>query len=126
MQRQTVQFADQKLGDMVRQLREARVADDPSFSVRQLAVRCGVTPAFLSRFERGEVPPPGEPVLLKLAAALDQDADVFLAMAGKISAELRAVILARPKLFADLIRAVREMPDHAVLKVVRDVRDGDW
>jgi transcriptional regulator with XRE-family HTH domain len=126
MQRLPPQLADKKLGDFVRHVREARLATDLSFSVRQLATRCGVTPAFLSRFERGDVPPPGEKVLLKLAFELEQDPDVMLAMAGKISADLRAAILGRPKLFADLIRAVRVMPDHAVLRVVREVRDGDW
>jgi transcriptional regulator with XRE-family HTH domain len=126
MQRLPPQLADEKLGDFVRQVREARLTTDLSFSVRQLAYRCGVTPAFLSRFERGDVPPPGEKVLLKLAFELEQDPDVMLAMAGKISADLRGAILARPKLFADLIRAVRVMPDHAVLRVVREVRDGDW
>jgi len=29
-------------------------------------------------------------------------------------------------LFAELIRQVREMPDHAVLRLVREVRDGEW
>ncbi|MCM0032770.1 helix-turn-helix domain-containing protein [Sandarakinorhabdus limnophila] len=126
MQRLPQQLADEKLGDFVRQVREARLAIDPSFSVRQLAIRCGVSPAFLSRFERGDVPPPSERVLLKLASELGQDPDVLLAMAGKISADLRAAILARPKLFAELIRAVRVVPDHALLRVVREVRDGDW
>jgi hypothetical protein len=32
----------------------------------------------------------------------------------------------RPVLFAELIRQVRQMPDHAVLRMVREVRDGEW
>jgi transcriptional regulator with XRE-family HTH domain len=114
------------LGDYLRQRRETLAAKDSSFSLRQLAVRCGVTPAYLSRVERDEVPPPGEETLLKLAAELLEDPDVLLAMAGKISADLRQVILSRPKLFADLIRSIKSMPDQAVLKIVRDVRDGEW
>ena len=114
------------LGDYLRQRRETLAAKDSSFSLRQLAVRCGVTPAYLSRVERDEVPPPGEETLLKLAAELLEDPDFLLAMAGKISADLRQVILSRPKLFADLIRSIKSMPDQAVLKIVRDVRDGEW
>ena len=114
------------LGDYLRQRRETLAAKDSSFSLRQLAVRCGVTPAYLSRVERDEVPPPGEETLLKLATELLEDPDVLLAMAGKISADLRQVILSRPKLFADLIRSIKSMPDQAVLKIVRDVRDGQW
>lgn len=114
------------LGDYLRQRRETLATKDSSFSLRQLAVRCGVTPAYLSRVERDEVPPPGEETLLKLATELLEDPDVLLAMAGKISADLRQVILSRPKLFADLIRSIKSMPDQAVLKIVRDVRDGEW
>jgi transcriptional regulator with XRE-family HTH domain len=109
------------LGDYLRQKREALAASDRAFSLRQLAIRCGVTPAYLSRVERDEVAPPGEETLLKLAEELGEDPDVLLAMAGKISADL-----SRPKLFADLIRAIKSMPDQAVLKIVRDVRDGEW
>lgn len=114
------------LGDYLRQKREALAAGDRAFTLRQLAMRCDVTPAYLSRVERDEVAPPGEDTLLKLAEQLGEDPDILLAMAGKISADLRHVILARPKLFADLIRSIKSMPDQAVLKIVRDVRDGQW
>ena len=126
MQQRAASNAPNTLGEHVRTLREGRQAKDASFSLRKVAMRCGVTPAFLSRFERGEVTPPGEEVLIKLADELGEDRDVMLAMAGKISTDLRAAILARPRLFAEAIRAIRLMPDHAVLRIVRDVRDGDW
>jgi transcriptional regulator with XRE-family HTH domain len=113
-------------GDHVRQLREERCLEDSAFSLRQVAARCGITPAYLSRVERGEVAPPGEETVMRLAASLGEDPDVLLALAGKVSSDLRAAIMARPKLFAELIRAVKEMPDHAALRLVRDVRDGDW
>jgi hypothetical protein len=32
----------------------------------------------------------------------------------------------RPELFAELIRELKDMPDHAVLRIVREVRDGEW
>ncbi len=113
-------------GENIRVLREYRSETDASFSLRQVATRCGITAAYLSRVERGEVAPPGEETLLKLAHELGQDADVMLAMAGKISAELRSIILARPQLFAELIRTIKTMPDNAVLSIVRGVRDGNW
>ena len=85
-----------------------------------------MTAAYLSRVERGEVAPPGEETLIKLAHELGVDPDVLLAMAGKISADLRSIILARPQLFAELIRNIKTMPDNAVLRIVREVRDGNW
>jgi HTH-type transcriptional regulator, competence development regulator len=113
-------------GDHVRRLREKRADKDSAFSLRQVASRCGITPAYLSRVERGEVAPPGEETLNRLAHELGEDSDVLLAMAGKISADLRSAILTRPQLFAELIRSIKSVPDHAVQRIVRDVRDGNW
>jgi hypothetical protein len=61
-----------------------------------------------------------------LAADLGEDADVLLAMAGKVSSDLQAIILRRPKQFAELIRQLKNAPNHAIVKVVREVRDGNW
>ena len=47
-------------------------------------------------------------------------------MAGKVSSELQTIIRKRPQLFGDLIRALKDQPDHAVLRIVREVRDGKW
>lgn len=47
-------------------------------------------------------------------------------MAGKISSDLQDVIRRRPDLFAALIREIKDLPDHAVLRIARDVRDGKW
>ena len=116
----------QSFGCYLRSLREAKSRTDPAFSLRQLAQRCGVTPPYLSRLERDEVAPPSEEVLRLLAAELGEDTDVMLALGGKISTDLRTAILARPKLFAELIRGLKDMPDHAVLRLVREVQDGDW
>ena len=113
-------------GHYLRTAREAMRAKDPSFSVRQLAGRVGVEPSYLSKVERGEQPPPSEKTILALAAELKEDPDVLLALGGKVSGDLQAVILSRPKLFADLIRQLKDMPDQAVLRIVREVRDGNW
>ena len=51
---------------------------------------------------------------------------LLLAMAGKVSSDLQAIVLQRPQLFADLIRELRDAPDHAILRVAREIRDGDW
>jgi len=51
---------------------------------------------------------------------------VLLALAGKVSAELQQIIRKRPQLFAQLIRDLKDLPDHAVLRLVREVRDGKW
>lgn len=115
-----------EFGPYVRARREALRRADQRFSLRQVAERIGVEPSFLSKVERGETPPPSEEKIVALARALDEDADVLLAMAGKVSSDLQRAIRKRPELFAALIRELKGMPDHAVLRLVRDVRDGDW
>ena len=113
-------------GKHIREIREAKKATDKSFSVRQVAQRIGVEPAYLSKIERDEMPPPGEETTKKLALELDQDPDVLLAIGGKISTDLQEIIRKRPKLFADLIRELKSVPDNAILRIVREVRDGEW
>ena len=115
-----------RFGPAVREIRERLRRDDRRFSVRQVARRVGVEPAYLSKVERAEVAPPSEATTLRLAQELGQDPDVMLALAGKVSSDLQEIIRKRPRLFADLIRQLKEAPDDAVLRVVREVRDGDW
>ena len=113
-------------GSLIRAKREKLRETDASFSVRQVAARIGVEPAYLSKIERGEVAPPGEESIRKLALELGEDVDVMLAIAGKVSEDLRDIIRRRPKLFAELLRELKNAPNNAVLRIVRQVRDGDW
>jgi transcriptional regulator with XRE-family HTH domain len=113
-------------GDFIRQRREEKRAVDPGFSLRRVAASIGVEPSYLSKVERGEQPPPSEETIVALARELDEDPDVLLALAGKVSKELQTIIRKRPKLFAQLIRQLKNMPDYAVLRLVREVRDGNW
>lgn len=114
------------LGEYMREKREALREEDPRYSLRQVAERVGIEPSYLSKVERDIGSPPSEETLVKLAGELGEDPDVLLALAGKVSEELQAVIRKRPTLFGRLLRQMRDMPDHAVLRVVREVRDGDW
>jgi len=113
-------------GEYIRMRREELRAEDREFSVRKVAARLGVQPSYLSKIERGEQAPPTETKIRALAGILGEDTDVLLALAGKVSSDLREVIVHRPKLFAQLIRQLKDMPDHAVLRIVREVRDGSW
>ena len=115
-----------QFGARTRQIRERLRASDRRYSLRQVAYRVGVEPGYLSKVERGAAAPPSEATTLRLAAELGEDPDVFLAMAGKVSTDLKEIIRKRPKLFADLIRQLHDAPDEAIFRVVRVVRDGDW
>jgi len=115
------------LGNYLRKCRSNRQQrEGNTFSLRQLARRVGVEPSYLSKIERGIELRPSEQTTRALALELGEDPDVLLAMAGKVSGDLQDIIRKRPQLFAQLIREMKQMPDHALLRVVREVRDGDW
>lgn len=99
---------------------------DRRYSVRQVALRVGVEPTYISKVERGETAPPSEATIVRLADDLGEDRDVMLALAGKVSSDLQAIIRKRPKLFSDLLRQLKQMPDHAILRIVREINDGEW
>jgi len=115
-----------QFGNYVRELRETLRQNDRSYSLRQVAERIDVEPSYLSKVERGTVAPPSEATIVRLAGELREDPDVLLALAGKVSNDLQAIIRKRPRLFASLIRELKDSPEHAILRIVREVRDGDW
>jgi transcriptional regulator with XRE-family HTH domain len=113
-------------GTYVRERREALRKADRTYSVRKVAARIGIEPSYLSKIERGDQPPPSEGKIVALAEVLGEDPDLLLAMAGKVSSDLQEAIRRRPQLFAELIRQLKDAPDRAVLRIVREVRDGKW
>ena len=113
-------------GAYLRTRREELLKGSSEYTVRKVAARIGVQPSYVSKVERGEVAPPSEATILRWAKAIGEDPDVLLALAGKVSADLRDVIVKRPTVFSQLIRELKDAPDHALLRVVREVRDGEW
>jgi len=92
-----------------------------------VAGHIGVEPSYLSKIERGETSAYlTEEKIRLLADYLGEDPDVLLALSGKISRDIQEIIRKRPELFAQLIRELKKVPNHAVLRIVREVRDGNW
>ena len=110
-----------QFGRYLHDRREKLRQEDHQYSLRKVAQRIGIQPAYLSKIERGEFAPPSEATTVKLAKELGEDPDVLLAMAGKVSSDLQEIIRKRPKLFAELIRQLKRAPNHAVLKVMREL-----
>ena len=95
--------------------------------LRQVAGHIGVEPSYLSKIERGETSAYlTEEKIRSLADYIGEDPDVLLALSGKISQDIQEIIRKRPELFAQLIRELKKLPNHAVLRIVREVRDGNW
>jgi transcriptional regulator with XRE-family HTH domain len=115
-----------EFGSYLRATREQLKEQDKRFSVRQVAARVAMEPAYLSKIERGDVAPPSEATICRIAQDLGLDPDVLLAMAGKVSSDLQEIIRKRPLLFSALLREMKEFTDDHISRLVREVRDGDW
>ncbi len=113
-------------GELVRARRTAKAENDPAFSLRQVAGRLGLEPSYLSKIERGEESPPGEQTIRRLAGELGENPDALLALAGKVSSDLLAIIRERPTVVAELLRALRNLSAKRVSALSRQIRDGDW
>lgn len=97
---------------------------DKRYSLRQVAKRVGIEPSLLSRIERGDSTSISEEKIIALADLLKEDRDSLLALSGKVSSDVQSVIRKRPKLFAQLIRDLKNLPDQDVLRIARGVRGG--
>jgi len=117
---------EKNFGDYIRNLREAKQKEDASFSLRQMAVRLDIEPSYLSKVERGIEKNPSEQLVKKLSVELEQDENVMLAMVGKVSQEVKDIILKKPQLFSELLKSLKNSPDNAILRIVREVKDGSW
>jgi len=93
-----------RFGGHLRKLRVQR-----GIGLRKLAMTIGISPTYLSKVERGEMPPPSERQVIALANILGQDKDVFLGIAGRIPSDLPAIIQRNPGKYAALLRAVRKL-----------------
>ena len=95
-------------------IRKRRLASE--VSLRTFAARVGISPTYLSKIERDEMRPPSEYTTKRIAMLLEADADVLLALGGRISSDLKARILANPVALAALIRALPNDYTHGTIK----------
>lgn len=115
-------MAARSFGKYVRKQRLALLAKDKGYSLRRVALASGLEPSFLSKIERGIAPPPSEAKIKSLAEVIGEDADMLLALAGKVSSDLQEVIRQRPRLFAELLRRLKHAPDRGLSGMVREAR----
>jgi transcriptional regulator with XRE-family HTH domain len=117
---------EENFGTYIRNIRELKQKEDSSFSLRQVSQRIGVEPSYLSKIERGIEANPSEQLIKKLSLEYGLDENIMLAMVGKISQELKDIILKKPQIFSELLTNLKDCPDHAILRIVREVKDGSW
>ena len=113
-------------GAYARLLRKQRHSVNQRYSIRETAERIGMEPAHLAKIERGKTSPPSEEIIQRIAADLGEDADLLLALAGRVADDVRNAIVERPVLFAELIRGLSDAPSDELITLVRKVRNGEW
>lgn len=89
-----------RFGKRLRQLRQAQ-----KLTLRGLAARIGVGFTYLSKVENEKLDfadYPSDDLIVKLAKALDADADELLILAKKIPAQIKKRVLERPDDFRKL------------------------
>ncbi len=106
-----------KFGKTLRKLREEK-----KLSIAKFARSVGMSPTYLAPIERDVFPPPAESKVVRLARALDQDPDEFLALAGRIGSDLRRIIYRQPRQAAQLLRAIDGLSGDAIDELVEAAR----
>ncbi|MBI2806092.1 MAG: helix-turn-helix transcriptional regulator [Planctomycetes bacterium] len=104
-------------GKRLQTLRKAK-----GYTLRDLASKVGVGFTYLSKAENGKLAfadYPGEALIVKLAKALDADADELLILAKKIPAQIRKRVLQRP----DAFRQLAGLDDEALDSLLAHLHD---
>jgi transcriptional regulator with XRE-family HTH domain len=92
-------------GERLRQLR-----CDQRLNQRTLAARVGIDFTYLSKIENGRMLPPSAETIVKLAQALQAEADELLLLAHKVPQDLIPIITRSPQ-WPAFLRSIRDLTD---------------
>ena len=102
-----------KFGETIRQLREAQ-----NLGLRETAAMVDISPAYLSRIERGKEHPPKPEIIKALAKVLAADPDVLFRLCPSTDPDVVALLKEKPKVM-ELVRLVmsKELSDEELNQV---------
>lgn len=104
-------------GALVRREREAK-----EIGLREMAKKIGVSPTYLSKVERDELPPPAEDKVLAIAKVIGGDPDELLALAGRVASDLKEIIKRNPRELASFLRTANGLTAEEMARMVRRAR----
>lgn len=86
-------------------IRDLRIAQD--LGLRETATKVAISPAYLSRIERGKESPPRPEVIKELAKVLAADPDVLFRLSSSTDPEVVDFLHDRPEVM-NLLRFIKE------------------
>lgn len=96
-------------------LRAKRLAK--TIGLRQFAELVGVSPTYLSQVEQCNVMPPTADRIRRMAELLGENADEWIALAGRVPEDISQIISEQPTDVPDLLRAVRGLTSEQLRKL---------
>lgn len=90
-------------------------------SLRKLAGKAGMSFTYLGKIERGELAPPGERKLLRLAKVFGRSPDDLLNSARRLPSDATRIAQTEPSRYASLLRMTKELSRDELDLVIRHV-----
>jgi Helix-turn-helix len=91
-----------------------------------MAKMIGVSPTYLSKVERGEFPPPAEDRVKQIAKVIGYDADVLLALTGRVSSDITEIIKRQQVELTALLRTAKGLKAEDIARLARDEAAAGW
>jgi len=107
-------MSEQRFGAFVRREREAK-----EIGLREMAKMIGVSPAYLSKVERDEFPPPTEEKVKAIAKIIECNLDALLARADRVASDLSDIIKRHPVELAALLRTTKGLTADDIARLAR-------
>ena len=102
-------------------LREARTAK--GFTLRKFAEKVGISPTYLSLVEQGKVEsPPTADRVKRMAELLEENADQWIALAGRVPGDLSEIIQRQPTEMPELLREASGLTAEQLRKLTKQAR----
>ena len=102
-------------------LRKARIAK--GYSLRKFAEKVGISPTYLSLVEQGKVESqPTADRVKRMAELLDENADQWIALAGRVPGDLPEIIQNQPTEIPELLREASGLTAEQLQKLTKQAR----
>ena len=101
-------------------LREKRIMI--GFSLRKFAKLATVSPTYLSQVELGNVDPPTAERVTRMAELLGENADEWIALAGRVPEDLLEIIQQHPTKMPELLRAANGLAAEQLQELINQAR----